>query len=535
MKMKKLICMSVAVVMAVGMLAGCGEKKISTSDAAQNFSETDEKLTLKWLGYPRNPGANEGGAAETAIEERFNVEIEPLFYEENKFNDKKTMLMAGGEIPDLVYELDPVNVYNDVDQDFIVELPYETIQKYAPKFFDYLNSYAPAAWIYSRYEDANWGIPNFNHAHMVSKSALYREDWLEALNLEVPKTLDELHTVLLAMTNNDPDGNGKKDTWGMSSAGSQQSFFSEIFGAYDILPFDWQEVGGEIVYGGVREEVKDVLTILAQWYKEGIIHPDFFTGGKAADIQSGQIGYQIYEGAYFDKDDAKAIPNAIKAVDPDAKIALGFLPEGPEGKAGARAWGRACHVVSFGNTEGYGVKVPRMLQIFEAMHTDEEFATNVRIGKEGEQWEKAPEDTTKENNFQMLPGYETSDETRLAGLSTDFRGATFFAPIPVPYDTYMSKRSENYKAWLNEWTDEKYALTNYFFKTDVCPSSSDYLVDLQTKQQAYMSEIIQGIKPIDAYDEFIELWNTAGGQILTEEANELKGELDGIYADIGIK
>lgn len=71
--------------------------------------------------------------------------------------------MAGGDIPDLVYELDPVNVFNDVDQDFIVEVPYGTIEKYAPSYYAYLNETAPAAWSYSRYMDANWGVPNLNY------------------------------------------------------------------------------------------------------------------------------------------------------------------------------------------------------------------------------------------------------------------------------------------------------------------------------------------------------------------------------------
>ena len=121
MKMKKLLSVSIAAVMTVGMLAGCGGNNASTS--SETYQDNDEKLTLKWLGYPRNPGAEEGTIPEKAIEEKFNVEIQPLFYEENKYQDKKVMLMAGGEIPDLIYELDPLHVFNDVDQDFVVEVP----------------------------------------------------------------------------------------------------------------------------------------------------------------------------------------------------------------------------------------------------------------------------------------------------------------------------------------------------------------------------------------------------------------------------
>ena len=50
-----------------------------------------------------------------------------------------------------------------------------------------------------------------------------------------------------------------------------------------------------------------------------------------------------------------------------------------------------------------------------------------------------------------------------------------------------------------------------------------------------MSEIIQGVKSIDAYSEFEKIWESGGGQVLTKEANELKDELHDVYAEIGVK
>lgn len=76
------------------------------------FTDTDEKITLKWLGTPQLAGCKDDSLAEVLLEDRFNVEIEPLFYEEMNFNDKKTSLMASGEIPDLIYELDPAHMFN---------------------------------------------------------------------------------------------------------------------------------------------------------------------------------------------------------------------------------------------------------------------------------------------------------------------------------------------------------------------------------------------------------------------------------------
>ena len=42
-----------------------------------------------------------------------------------------------------------------------------------------------------------------------------RKDWLDKLGLEVPTTPEELLAVAKAFTEQDPDGNGKNDTYGL--------------------------------------------------------------------------------------------------------------------------------------------------------------------------------------------------------------------------------------------------------------------------------------------------------------------------------
>jgi multiple sugar transport system substrate-binding protein len=49
---------------------------------------------------------------------------------------------------------------------------------------------------------------------------LVRKDWLDKLGLQPPKTWDDLATVAKAFTTQDPDGNGKADTYGLAVPGS---------------------------------------------------------------------------------------------------------------------------------------------------------------------------------------------------------------------------------------------------------------------------------------------------------------------------
>ena len=57
-----------------------------------------------------------------------------------------------------------------------------------------------------------YGVP-FQKA-LARNGVIIRKDWLNKLNLPVPKTTDELMNVAKAFTEQDPDGNGKKDTTG---------------------------------------------------------------------------------------------------------------------------------------------------------------------------------------------------------------------------------------------------------------------------------------------------------------------------------
>ncbi len=534
MKMKKLLCVAIALVMAVGMLAGCGGN--GGSGAAENFSETDEKLTLTWLGYTSNPGSAEGSDAELLLEEKFNVEIKPMFWEETNFNDKKTMLMAGGEIPDLVYELDPLHVYNDVEQDFIVEVPYETIEKYAPDYYKYINEYVPAAWIYSRRDGANWGVPNFNHSHDNNQIAVYRKDWLDKFELDTPKTLDEMHEALYQFSNGDPDGNGKKDTFGISiQAQHYHLYFPEIFGAYGVMPFDWTEKDGKIIYGGLLPETKEAIKTLATWYSEGIVHPDFITGVPIKDLfTSGQLGY-VSQSGFYDMSDPTALPTVVKENNPGAEIVKTTLPTGPNGDAGMRAWGRACHVVSFGNTEGYGQKVPRMLQMFNAMHADEEVAVGVRVGKEAEHFKVDAEGTTSSVAVSYIDEYASADVRKEKVIAGHLSGPSFFSPVPPTAEVNNKYNSKVWNEYAKEFVDPKYNAVSIFMKRDVVPSSIDYLLDLTNKQMSLMNKIITGEVGIDAYAEFEDAWNNGGGKRMTEEANDLFDEMEAMYKELGIK
>lgn len=63
-----------------------------------------------------------------------------------------------------------------------------------------------------------YGVPFSAQANVL----LVRSDWLKKVGLPAPTTWDELEKVAKAFTTQDPDGNGKNDTYGLAVPGSTQ-------------------------------------------------------------------------------------------------------------------------------------------------------------------------------------------------------------------------------------------------------------------------------------------------------------------------
>ena len=268
--MKRKLSLVLALIVMVTGFAGCSKKETTT--------DPNEKITIRWMGFPIDGVGTPDETIEKYIEEKFNVNLEPIFITYGEYQDKKAMMLAGDDIPDLIYEFDPSNVVQDAEQGFIAKISYETIKQYAPDVYNIINETEPRAWSYSRVDGENFGIPNLAYENNNVKIGLWREDWLKNVGIDkIPETIDEMGDALYKFTYNDPDGNGVDDTYGMTGAISWNAMFQDIFGAYGAMPFDWVKTEDGNVYGGLQQNTVEALTTLTNWYKQGLIHPDFIT------------------------------------------------------------------------------------------------------------------------------------------------------------------------------------------------------------------------------------------------------------------
>lgn len=124
-----------------------------------------------------------------------------------------------------------------------------------------------------------------------------RQDWLDKLGLQPPKTVDDLVTIANAFIAKDPDGDGQADTIGLTGNKdiiASTNGFDNIFHAFNSYPQKWIKDGsGNAAYGSILPETKIALAKLADMYKQGVIDKEFAVKQNAdtnAMIISGKAG-----------------------------------------------------------------------------------------------------------------------------------------------------------------------------------------------------------------------------------------------------
>jgi len=142
-------------------------------------------------------------------------------------------------------------------------------------------------------EGRNYGI--YRQRDWPRSGMIYREDWLQRLGLQPPKTLDDLYNVLRAFTYNDPDGNGRQDTFGMAWTGGHMGPFFMLAVAHGA-PNRWGVRSGQLTPWFEYDEFYQAMVYSKRLYDEGLINRDFAatsTGDWALFFGRGQAGFHM--------------------------------------------------------------------------------------------------------------------------------------------------------------------------------------------------------------------------------------------------
>lgn len=534
------VCVVVAVVSMIPTVERGYRAETAEIDWSTVVDDADQTLRISWMGPPVHPGAPTDTWVQRNLEARFNVEFEPLFLDWNGYRRRRPLMLAGGDVPDVNWDGDPLVVRRNIHHGFVLEVPYEVILKYAPTYVEQVNRYGPEAWLYSSFDGRNFGIPTYGANNVFPQAAAWRRDWLQNVGIErVPETLDEMYEALYRFRHNDPNRSGRKDTYGFSPSIHWSLTFVEIFSAFGILPQDFQMRGDQVVWGGVQPETREVLAMLRQWYTDELMDPDFAIGTVGAPqtqgkFQNSRTGYAMQLGNWRDLDlnNPNSLYSIMRLMNPEARVVPGKPLIGRDGIRKKRYWGGAGHIIWFGRQVAENPEIViRVLKMLEAFASDPELFIESRIGKRETHWEWTPE-----RGAHALPPYDRRGEDlrNLLGFPMLENCFGFFSMSSAPLHFTEPLLPEGEAVFRQRYRNPEWGFKNVLGKSDVVHSASIYLEDLRQFQMTTFIEIIRGDRPLEYFDEFVRLWHRRGGETITREANEMLEEMRRIYEIVGV-
>lgn len=217
---------------------------------------------------------------------KYNVEFEVESVNPEAMAERKSLAFNSGELPDIMINmnLSTVELYKyGVEEGLLLQMDQYINEDLTPDVLRYMNSdneqirnnvTAPDGhiytmpWVYS-IEDAG-----------IFQKVFINKGWLDQLNLEMPRTLDEFTAAMYAIKEADPAGVGSENVYPLGQGISGSTYY--LLNALGYNTTDGYGASPAIRDGKVVipaydvDTFKEYISLLNQYYKDGIIAPNFF-------------------------------------------------------------------------------------------------------------------------------------------------------------------------------------------------------------------------------------------------------------------
>ncbi|MFI2856229.1 extracellular solute-binding protein [Paenibacillus sp. JSM ZJ436] len=553
-KMKTTIMALLSTVMLSSTLAGCTGTKEEQPEEASTGEESfysapfengkyTEPVTISTV-FPiqsnvkfKNGENIENNVHTKWAKETLGIDIKYLWTvteQNNAYETKlRLMLTAGEEMPDIVvYRGNPALIADLIDSEQFTDAG-ELFDKYASESYKNAMAQHPEVWNPLMRDGKRMGVPILENAYNNDPVMYIREDWLKKLNLQAPTNLAELETVMDAFTNQDPDGNGKKDTTALSvgfknNLNTWMSDSGWIFGMFGAMPNQWNKTAdNQLAYGSVQPEMKPALQKMQEWMDKGYISAEsgLYDEVKATEaFTAGKSG--IIVGPYWMT--GWPLPD-LKANVPDAEFKAYPLPAGPDGKIGRHGTAISSGAVLINkdmkHKDAFFVYQNYLFDHW-ANPESETFANGFAkgydydLGPNGEVYREQQSDQIPGGWVDAIRYTLTFDGAIVPDLLMNTLAKLADGAEPTnQYEKVLSERLPEQIQAAKIVVEQQDAVMPEMFTgapTATQLSRGDMLGKLEKE---ILNKIIYGKSPVDEFDTFVEKWKSSGGDKITEEVN----------------
>lgn len=220
-----------------------------------------------------------------AYEKKTGVKIEWIEVSSDAFEDQLALKLTTGDLPDVILK---GGISNSSQQkygkDFFVNLmENDMLQTYAPNYWALCQEY-PEILSASLMPDGSLyslGMVRNSTGSTIASKLFFNQEWLDELELEVPKTSDEFYEVLRAFKYDDPNGNGTSDEVGMYIKPDHLQYVT--FGMFGIGNrgsangyIDYDEENDSVRYFATSDGFRDWVEWATKLYSEKLLHKEYF-------------------------------------------------------------------------------------------------------------------------------------------------------------------------------------------------------------------------------------------------------------------
>nr|WP_317449920.1 extracellular solute-binding protein [uncultured Sellimonas sp.] len=276
--------------------AGKSQKDTKAVEVPEGLWDPYEETVTISTVLPENAGIqwDEGDSYDDnpwyrAYKDQFNIQVVNDWVS-NDYTTKLNLSIADKSIPD-VFFVDAQQLKQLKEADMIYDLT-DLYDEYASDLLKGYMEQESATFETGKLDGKLYGVPQLSYGIIDQPAQIWiRKDWKEKLNLADPQSMDDVINIAKAF---------QKEYGGYGLTENQDlDCFKILATAWGAYPKIWVETeSGELGYGSVQPEMKEALEVYAQWYKEGIVDPQFATKDLEKMLQ-GELNNEVGISPYF--------------------------------------------------------------------------------------------------------------------------------------------------------------------------------------------------------------------------------------------
>lgn len=161
----------------------------------------------------------------------------------------------------------------------------DLLKNNAPNCWAYLQSHPDTLASVTNPDGSIYALPQVNSGAelRVSRKLYINKNWLANVNMELPKTTEDLYRLLKAFKEQDANGNGDTDDEIPLCSQDWLSIQEALSGAFGLMNrgahnqvADWDEAAGKLRLTAASEGYRDFLLYFQRLYTEGLIDSNIF-------------------------------------------------------------------------------------------------------------------------------------------------------------------------------------------------------------------------------------------------------------------